>query len=75
MGYLIYGGIAAMAVVLFIFTGVWGGLVWIVVAAFLLGVVFIGRARMVPSTKIEPTGTPRASTSGVETANDRVGQS
>jgi hypothetical protein len=75
MGYFVYGVIATMAIVLFIFTGVWGGLVWLVVAAIVLGIVFLGRARTVPSTKLEPTGTPRASSSDVETTNERVGQS
>jgi fatty acid desaturase len=75
MGYFVYGVIAVIAIVLFIFTGVWGGLVWLVVAGIVLGVVFIGHARTVPSTTIEPTGTPRASKSSVETSNERVGQS
>ncbi len=74
MTYLFYGLIVAIAIVLFIFTGVWGGLVWLVVAGLALAAVFLGKARTVQSTKIEPTGTPRASNSGVETANDRVGQ-
>jgi hypothetical protein len=74
MGYLVYGAIAAIAVVLFIFTGVWGGLVWLVVAGIALAVVSLGRARTVESTEIHPTGTPRSSSSGVETANERVGQ-
>jgi hypothetical protein len=74
MGYLLYGVIAVIAVALFIFTGVWGGLVWIAVAGVALTVVFFGRARTVESTKVEPSGTPRASSSGAETANERVGQ-
>ena len=74
MGYLVYGTVAAIAVVLFIFTGVWGGLAWLVVAALLLGALFLARARTVQTSRVEPTGTPRASTSGVETANERVGQ-
>jgi hypothetical protein len=76
MGYLIYGAVAAIAVVLFIFTGIWGGLVWVVAAGLVLGVVFLGKARTVQTTsKVEPTGTPRASKGSVETANERVGQS
>jgi hypothetical protein len=74
MGYLVYGSVAAIAVVLFIFTGIWGGLVWLVVAGLVLAVVFLGRARTVQSSRVEPTGTPRASTGGAETANERVGQ-
>jgi len=74
MGYLVYGAVAAIAVVLFIFTGIWGGLVWLLVAGLVLAVVFIGRARTVRTAKLEPTGTPRASKGGVETANERVGQ-
>jgi len=72
---LFYGLIVAIAIVLFIFTGVWGGLVWLVVAGLALTVVFLGKARSVESTKIEPTGTPRSSSSGVKTTNERVGQS
>lgn len=64
----------SMAVVLFIFTGIWGGLVWIAVAAVALGVVFIGKGRTVTRARAEPTGTPRKARSGVETANERVGQ-
>jgi hypothetical protein len=75
MGYLVYGAVAAIAIVLFIFTGVWGGLVWLVVAGIVLAVVFLGRARTVQSSRVEPTGTPRASHGGAETANERVGQS
>jgi hypothetical protein len=74
MGYLVYGAILAIAVVLFIFTGIWGGLVWIVVAGAVLAVVFLGRARTVQTSRVEPTGTPRASHGGGETANERVGQ-
>jgi hypothetical protein len=74
MGYLVIAAVAAVTIVLFIFTGVWGGLVWLVVAAIALGVVFLGRARTVQSSRVEPTGTPRASHGGAETANERVGQ-
>jgi hypothetical protein len=75
MGYLVYGSVAAIAIVLFIFTGIWGGLVWLVVAGVVLAVVFLGRARTVQTSRVEPTGTPRASQGGAETANERVGQS
>jgi D-alanyl-lipoteichoic acid acyltransferase DltB (MBOAT superfamily) len=74
MGYLVYGSVAAIAIVLFIFTGIWGGLVWIVLAGIVLAVVFLGRARTVQTSRVEPSGTPRASHGGAETANERVGQ-
>jgi hypothetical protein len=64
----------AVAVVLLIFTGIWGGLLWIVAAAITLAVVFMGGGRTVTRERTEPTGTPRASRDGVETANERVGQ-
>jgi hypothetical protein len=76
MLYLVWAVIVAIAVVLAIFTGIWGGLVWIVVAGIVAAVVFAGRARntTVERPRTEPTGTPRASQGGAETANDRVGQ-
>jgi hypothetical protein len=74
MPYILAGALITIAVVLFIFTGVWGGLVWILVAGVAAAVVFLLRARSVPSTATEPTGTPRSQT-GSGTANERVGQS
>jgi hypothetical protein len=76
MPYILAVVLVAITVVLFIFTGVWGGLVWIVVAAIALAVVFAGRARSttIERGKTEPTGTPRAAPGGAETANQRVGQ-
>jgi len=74
MPYILAIAIVTIAVVLFIFTGVWGGLVWLVVALGLAAALFFLRMRSVPSTAIEPTGTTRAQT-GSDTANERVGQS
>jgi TctA family transporter len=45
MPYILSIVIVAIAVVLGIFTGVWGGLVWIVGAAIVLAAVFALRAR------------------------------
>jgi hypothetical protein len=74
MGYLVYGVVAAIAVVLFIFTGVFGGLAWLIVAGLAAAVIFIARGRMVETSRVEPTGTPRSSHGSVETSNERVGQ-
>ena len=73
MPYILAAVIITIAVVLFIFTGVWGGLLWIVVAAIAAVLVFLMRARTVPSTATKPTGRTRADT-GSGTANERVGQ-
>ena len=77
MPYILSLVIVAIAVVLGIFTGVWGGLVWIVVAAIVLAAVFLIRARdtTVGSAKVTPTGQPRAGGPAPGTANERVGQS
>ena len=66
-----------IAVVLFVLLPVWGGLVWVVVGAALLALLFAGRARetRVRRSSTEPTGTPRSARGGAETANERVGQS
>jgi hypothetical protein len=64
----------SIAVVLFLFTGIWGGLVWIVVAAIVLAIAFAGKAGTVSRGSTEPTGTARKSRGGAETANERVGQ-
>jgi hypothetical protein len=74
MTYLLSAIFVSIAVVLFIFTGVWGGLVWLVVAGIVLAVALIGRGRTVERARTEPTGAPRAATGGAETANERVGQ-
>ena len=71
MGYLVGAIFIAIAVVLFIFTGVWGGLIWIVVAGVVLAVVFMGSGRTVHRANPEPTGVTRSGTGG-GTANERV---
>jgi fatty acid desaturase len=73
MTYILGAVFVSIAVVLFLFTGIWGGLLWILVAGVALAVVFFGRAT-VERTRTEPTGTPRKSSGGAETANERVGQ-
>ena len=77
MPYILAVVIVAIAVVLGIFTGVWGGLVWLVVAAVVLTVVFLARARDVKVERASegPTGRTRPSSGpGSGTANQRVGQ-
>lgn len=76
MPYILSIAIVAIAVVLGIFTGVWGGLVWIVAVAILLATVFAWRARdtEVGTASIEPTGRPPAGGPAPGTANERVGQ-
>jgi uncharacterized protein (DUF58 family) len=76
MPYILSIAIVAIAVVLGIFTGVWGGLAWIVAAAVVLAVVFAVRARdtSVSAAAPEPTGRPRTGGPGAGTANERVGQ-
>jgi uncharacterized protein (DUF58 family) len=76
MPYILSIAIVAIAVVLGIFTGVWGGLVWIVAVAIVLTVVFALRARdtTVQTVSTEPTGRPRAGGPAPGTANERVGQ-
>ena len=64
----------SIAVVLLLFTGIWGGLVWLVFAAIVLAVAFAGKASTAARSSTEPTGTPRKSRGGAETANERVGQ-
>jgi hypothetical protein len=61
MPYILAIVIITIAVVLGIFTGVWGGLAWIVVAGIVLAGVFVLRARhtTVESSTATPTGTPR----------------
>ncbi len=68
--------VIAIAVVLGIFTGVWGGLVWLVAAGLVVGgiLTFGARKRTLRTSNVEPTGTPRG-TSSSGTANERVGQS
>ena len=74
MLYIVWAAFIAIAVVLFIFTGIWGGLIWIVVAGGVLAVVFAGSAATFRRTRNQPTGVTRSGT-GSGTANERVGQS
>jgi uncharacterized protein (DUF58 family) len=76
MPYILSIVIVTIAVVLGIFTGVWGGLVWIIVAAIVLAAVFAIRARdtTVQRVKSAPDGRPRAGGAAPGTANKRVGQ-
>jgi hypothetical protein len=74
MPYVLAGAVIAIAVVLAIFTGIWGGLVWIVIAGVVAAVAFIGSARTFRRARTEPTGVPRSGTAS-GTANERVGQS
>jgi uncharacterized protein (DUF58 family) len=76
MPYILALVIVAVAVVLGIFTGVWGGLVWIVAAGLVLAAAFAFRARepRVQSSAVEPTGEPRGTAADPGTANQRVGQ-
>ena len=76
MPYILSIVIVAIAVVLGIFTGVWGGLVWLVVAAIVLTAVFAIRARntTVQSSRTMPACRPRAGSAARGTANERVGQ-
>ena len=73
MSYIVGAVLIAIALVLFIFTGVWGGLVWIVIAgiAVVAMVAFGGSTRTMGRTNPEPTGVPRSKT-GSGTANERV---
>jgi uncharacterized protein (DUF58 family) len=77
MPYILALVIVAIAVVLGIFTGIWGGLAWIVVAGAVLAAVFAVRARQVEVDRSAtgPTGRTRAASGpGSGTANERVGQ-
>jgi hypothetical protein len=76
MLYIVWAVIITIAVVLGIFTGVWGGLVWIVIAGVVTGAIFMMRARHtgVSRAQTDPTGTPRSASGGAQTANERVGQ-
>jgi D-alanyl-lipoteichoic acid acyltransferase DltB (MBOAT superfamily) len=74
MGYLVWAVFIAIAVVLFIFTGIWGGLIWVFVAGAVLAFVFLGTAATFRRARTEPTGVTRSAT-GSGTANERVGQS
>ena len=76
MPYILSIAIVAIAVLLGIFTGVWGGLAWIVAVAIVLAAVFALRTRdtEVRIASTEPTGRPRAGGPATGTANERVGK-
>ena len=63
MLYIVWAVIITIAVVLGIFTGIWGGLIWLVAAGIVAAVIFAGRARQatVERAATEPTGRPRTS--------------
>ena len=71
MTYILSFVVVAIAVVLAIFTGIWGGLVWIVAAGIVLAIVVAVRGRTIESERTTPTGRPRAS-NAPGTANERV---
>jgi hypothetical protein len=76
MTYILAFLVVAIAVVLAIFTGVWGGLAWIVVAGIALAIVLAARSRSLEVTRVrtDPTGHPRTPGAASGTANERVGQ-
>jgi len=76
MTYIFSFVVIAIAVVLAIFTGIWGGLAWIVVAGVALAIVVLAKGRNVELTRAtaEPTGRPRTGAAAPGTANERVGQ-
>jgi hypothetical protein len=77
MTYILSFVVIAIAVVLAIFTGIWGGIVWIAAAAIALAIIVMirGRSTEIESVRTEPTGRPRASGAASGSANERVGQS
>jgi hypothetical protein len=76
MTYILSFVVIAIAVVLAIFTGIWGGIVWIAAAGIVLAIIVAirGRTTQIESTRAEPTGRPRASGAPSGSANERVGQ-
>ena len=77
MPYILAIVIVGVAVVFGTFTGVWGGLIWLVAAGIVLVALFVGRARAVKvdHAKTGPTGATRAGPGAAGgTANERVGQ-
>jgi hypothetical protein len=76
MTYIVSFVVIAIAVVLAIFAGIWGGLLWIVVAGVALVIVALANARDVEVTrgKQEPTGRPSTGAAAPGTANERVGR-
>jgi hypothetical protein len=67
--------VAAIVGILLVWSGLWWALPVVLVALVVYG---IRERRGTPSIERtkgpEPTGTPRASSGGAETANERVGQ-
>jgi hypothetical protein len=74
MPYVIGIAIVGIAIVLSLLT-IWGGIVFVVAAAIVAGVIFLFRAResTVEVADTGPTGTTRSASGGAETANERVG--
>ncbi len=77
MPYILAIALVGIAVVLGIFTGVWGGLVWLVAAGIVLAVAFTvgARSKTVHASRPTPDGRPSGGTAAPGTANERVGQS
>lgn len=78
---LIIAGLLAILGVLSLFLVAWVGIPLLLAAVALVVIhVVVGaksedaRAATIERTPNEPTGTPRASSGGAETANERVGQ-
>jgi hypothetical protein len=76
MPYILAIAVVGIAVVLGIFTGVWGGLVWLVAAGIVLAAAFAfsARSKTVPAARPTPDGRPSGGTAAPGTANERVGQ-
>ncbi len=77
MPYILAIAVGGIAVVLGIFTGVLGGLVWLFAAGIVLVAAFVLRARSttVRASRPTPDGRPSPGTVAPGTANERVGQS
>jgi uncharacterized protein (DUF58 family) len=78
MPYILAVVVVALAVVLGIFTGVWGGLIWLVAAggALLVAALLMhSRDARVTRSNPEPQDQPRAGPPAPGTANRRVQQS
>ena len=78
---LIIAGLLAILGVLSLFLVAWIGIPLLLAAVALVVVAVVvgaesedARAATIERTPNEPTGTPRASSGGAETANERVGQ-
>ena len=79
MLYLLLPMILGIAIVAVILGAWWAGLVVLVIG--LLALAYVATARRkdpsigtIETARKEPTGTPRSSSAGAETANERVGQ-